>query len=57
MFKLFDTKDNKIRNYILENIISYNKDRIKKINTFSKCIQVISDKIYIPTKNGFFLYS
>lgn len=57
MFKLFDTKDNKIRNYILENIISYNKDKIKKINTYSKCIQVISDKIYIPTKNGFFLYT
>ena len=53
MFKLFESKDNKIKNYISENIISYNKNNISSEKNYSKCIQVISNNVYIPTKMVF----
>lgn len=54
MFKNFDTIDFKIKNYINDNIINYNKNTIMKENKYSKCIQIIENNIYIPTNNGMY---
>jgi len=54
MFKNFDTIDFKIKNYINENIINYNKTSIGDENKYSKCIQIIENNIYIPTNNGMY---
>jgi hypothetical protein len=54
MFKNFDTIDFKIKNYINDNIINYNKNIIMKENKYSKCIQIIENNIYIPTNNGMY---
>ena len=54
MFKFFDTKNNKIKNYISEMILSYNKDSISNQVKYSKCIQYVNNNIYIPTKDGFY---
>lgn len=54
MLKNFETVDLKIKNYINENIINYNKNKINKEIKYSKCIQVIKNNIYIPTKNGMY---
>ncbi len=54
MFKLFDTKNNRIKNYISEMILSYNKDEISNKEKYSKCIQCNNNNIYIPAKDGFY---
>lgn len=54
MLKNFETVDLKIKNYINENIINYNKNKINKEIKYSNCIQVIQNNIYIPTKNGMY---
>ena len=54
MFKNFDTIDFKVKNYINENIINYTKNKIKKEQQYSKCIQIIDNNIYIPTNNGMY---
>lgn len=54
MFKNFETIDFKIKNYIIENTINYTKTSISKFKNYSKCIQVIENKIYIPTDIGMY---
>ena len=58
-FKLFETKNNQISNYINEMKLSFSINKvnakIEKLNTISKCIQFDSNYIYIPTTNGFFV--
>lgn len=54
MFKNFDTIDFKIKNYFNENIINYTKYSINEECKYSKCIQIISNNIYIPTNNGMY---
>jgi hypothetical protein len=57
MFKLFDSKNNNVKNYFDEKIINYTYNKIFDINSYSKCIQIINNNIYIPCKNGFYIYN
>ena len=57
IFKSCDTIDFKIKNYISQNIINYSKKNINNIKSYSKCIQFIEDKLYIPTSDGMFLFN
>ena len=58
-FKLFESKNNQIANYINEMKLSFsinsNNAKIEKLNTISKCIQFNSNYIYIPTIDGFYV--
>ena len=53
IFKLFNSKNNQLSNYIKEMTLSYNETNINSPNSYSKCIQYDEDNIYVPTKNGF----
>ena len=54
MLKLFDNKNNKIKNYISEMKLSYSDKNIENELGYSKCIQEINNRIYIPTENGYY---
>jgi hypothetical protein len=54
MFKLLDSKNNQISNYIKEMTISYDDKYIGNPVRYSNCIQYDGTNIYIPTKDGFF---
>ncbi len=54
IFKLFDSKNNQLSNYIKEMTLSYNNFKIQNVSKYSKCIQFDEKYIYIPTKSGFF---
>ena len=54
IFKHFDTIDFKIKNYINENILNYTKSNLNQEIKYSKCIQIIDNNIYIPSKNGMY---
>lgn len=55
IFKLFDSKNNQLSNYIKEMTLSYNKFSIDNVKNYSKCIQYDDNYIYIPTKDGFYI--
>ena len=57
MFELFDTKNNKIKNYISEMKLSFSDKYIEDKIGYSKCIQVINNSIYIPTETGYYRMS
>lgn len=57
VFKIFDTKNNQISNYIKEMILSYNHTRIENMKIFSNCIQFDDNHIYVPSVDGFFQIS
>jgi hypothetical protein len=54
LFKHLDTVDFKIKNYINENILNYTKSNLNQQIKYSKCIQIIDNNIYIPSKNGMY---
>lgn len=57
MFKLFESKNNQIKNYLTEKILNYNRNFIKDELKYSNCIQYIDGNLYIPTiDNNFFIF-
>lgn len=49
-------KHNFIKNYIQQKIIYYTENYIHDTLKYSKCIQIIAKKIYIPTNKGFVVF-
>lgn len=54
----FDNDSHFLKNYFAEYILNHNcySNKIQSIKNYSKCIQVINNNIYIPTKTGYYIY-
>ena len=51
---IFDVGNNILRNFIDRYVLKYDNTIVESLKSYSKCIQVIDDNIYIPTKNWSF---
>ena len=56
-FKDHTVENNDFRNFIFDDLIKYNNKNdtiiFEEELSYSRCIQIINDKIYIPTENNF----
>ena len=51
---IFDVDNNILKNYIDRYVLKYKNKKIESLKSYSKCIQVIDNNIYIPTKDDHF---
>ncbi len=51
---IFDVRSDIFKSYIERYVLKYNNLEIEKLKSYSECIQIIDNQIYIPSKNGNF---
>ena len=51
---IFDVGSNTLRNFIDRYVLKYDNTIVESLKSYSKCIQVIDNNIYVPTNDGSF---